>query len=136
MFCKNCGREINDGVTFCPYCGVAVSQENTSEPSAAGMEQPYTNPQQVTYEQTPYSQQPQNTGVDGFAIASLVLGIASFIIIPLIGAILAIVFGNISKRNRGANTMARVGKILGIVALVLWIVIVFVYAFLIVAMLS
>ena len=27
MFCKNCGREIDDKAIVCPHCGVAVSRE-------------------------------------------------------------------------------------------------------------
>ena len=71
-----------------------------------------------------YQQQPVRQEPDGFAIASLVLGIVSFFLLPIIGGILAIVFGNKSIRDNGMNTMARVGKILGIVALVLYIVII------------
>ncbi len=26
MFCKNCGKEMADGVAFCPSCGQAVTQ--------------------------------------------------------------------------------------------------------------
>ena len=26
MFCQNCGKEISDGVKFCPYCGQALNQ--------------------------------------------------------------------------------------------------------------
>lgn len=26
MFCKNCGKEMADGVAFCPSCGQAVAQ--------------------------------------------------------------------------------------------------------------
>ena len=25
MFCKNCGKEVNDGAKFCPFCGSAPS---------------------------------------------------------------------------------------------------------------
>lgn len=25
MYCKNCGREIDDNAAVCPYCGVAVA---------------------------------------------------------------------------------------------------------------
>ncbi len=28
MFCKNCGKEIDDNSTFCPYCGQQIN-ENT-----------------------------------------------------------------------------------------------------------
>ncbi len=27
MYCHNCGKEINDDVKFCPYCGVQVKGE-------------------------------------------------------------------------------------------------------------
>ena len=30
MFCRNCGKEINDTTIFCPYCGTQVS--NDAEP--------------------------------------------------------------------------------------------------------
>lgn len=30
MFCKNCGKEIDDGATFCPHCG--ASQGSTPPP--------------------------------------------------------------------------------------------------------
>ena len=31
MFCKNCGKEIEDAVKFCPECGAAqtVSEKST-----------------------------------------------------------------------------------------------------------
>ncbi len=31
MFCKNCGKEINDNAYVCPYCGVKVSAGGKSE---------------------------------------------------------------------------------------------------------
>ena len=27
MFCKKCGREINDNAKFCPYCGQSTNEE-------------------------------------------------------------------------------------------------------------
>lgn len=31
MICTHCGKEIQNGITFCPYCGSAVNnaKENT-----------------------------------------------------------------------------------------------------------
>ena len=34
MFCKNCGKEIDDGAVVCPNCGVAVSTVPTETQSA------------------------------------------------------------------------------------------------------
>jgi hypothetical protein len=57
---------------------------------------------------------------NGYALASLILGIAGFIVLPLLGAILALVFGYIAKgqidRSGGAEEgrgMAVAGIILG-----------------------
>ncbi len=30
MFCKNCGKEINDNAVVCPHCGVQVSNVQTT----------------------------------------------------------------------------------------------------------
>lgn len=30
MYCKNCGKEINDSAAVCPYCGVVVNQSALS----------------------------------------------------------------------------------------------------------
>lgn len=36
MFCKNCGKEINDGAVVCPNCGVATdNMVKASAPAAA-----------------------------------------------------------------------------------------------------
>jgi len=64
------------------------------------------------------------TRTNGWAIASLVLGILSFMCIPFIGAVLAIVFGIIakngikrSKGELGGSGLATAGLVLGIVNL-------------------
>ena len=37
MFCKNCGREIPDNVTFCGICGAPLKTDATA-PSGGGMD--------------------------------------------------------------------------------------------------
>ena len=62
---------------------------------------------------------------DGLAVAALVLGILAFVILPVIGAVLAIVFGVQSRHRIDADpsldgrSMATAGVVLGIVELVL-----------------
>lgn len=34
-FCENCGKEVNDGVNFCPSCGKAVGAEQQSQNTQA-----------------------------------------------------------------------------------------------------
>ncbi|MCC8151040.1 MAG: zinc-ribbon domain-containing protein [Lachnospiraceae bacterium] len=118
MYCRNCGKELEPTTSFCPVCGQPV---NGGQPT--GGPGSY-NPNGPGNQYDPYYQPPAKQGPDGYAIASLVLGIVSFFVIPIIGAILAIVFGNKSIRDTGVNTMARVGKILGIVSLAIYIVVI------------
>lgn len=141
-FCPTCGQPVNGGQA-------GGTQSNSAQQGAASNPDPYTygggtqssgqtnaDPYQYGggnsynggngYQKDPYQyqQQPPRQDVDGFAIASLILGIISFFLFPIIGAILAIVFGNKSIRENGMNTMARVGKILGIVSLAIYIVVI------------
>ncbi len=69
---------------------------------------------------TPGGGAPQN----GMGVAALVLGIVAFFCLPLIGGILAVVFGKIgmSRADQGLATnrgIAKAGFILGIVHLAL-----------------
>lgn len=36
MFCKNCGKEISEGVAFCPSCGQAVAESVSSNINNSG----------------------------------------------------------------------------------------------------
>ncbi len=119
MYCRYCGNEINDDALFCSKCGQPTG--NAPVPYDQTSAQPYDEP----------SAQP---APDGYAIASLVLGILGLVALPLIGGILAVVFGNISRKNNGPTTMARAGWIMGIIGIVLGVVVVAIIIILFVVM--
>lgn len=91
-YCSNCGTEMAEQAVSCPSCGHPAPRARP----AAGARR-----------------------TEGTAVASLVLGIAGFIICPLIPSILAIVFGNQAQRKIGQDPslegdgMAKAGVILG-----------------------
>lgn len=119
MYCRNCGTQLTDNVSFCPECG-----KPTGVGASEFVRTPETDRTQGAYNE-PFQYQtsePVARETDGYAIASLILGILGFFLLPIIGGILAIVFGNKSIRENGMNTMARIGKILGIVCLVISII--------------
>ena len=63
-----------------------------------------------------------STSTNGLAIASLICGIANFVILGGIGAILAVIFGHIAKRQirttgQGGNGLATAGLILGYIGI-------------------
>ena len=43
MFCKNCGKEINEGTKFCNHCG-ASQEATTPQPTVANNTEPMTAP--------------------------------------------------------------------------------------------
>lgn len=91
-YCANCGREVTDKTIYCPSCG---------------------HPQRSSAAVAPRG------GTNGNAIASLVLGIAGFVVCPLVCSILAIVFGNKAKQElaiepgQEGEGMANAGVVLG-----------------------
>lgn len=95
-FCAFCGKEISDRAPVCPNCG--HPQGPAAPGTASGGAQGRT---------------------EGNAIASLILGIAAFVVCPLIPAILAVVFGNKAKQNIANDPslegegLAKAGVILG-----------------------
>ena len=131
MFCKNCGQELNDNASICPYCGTEVKKNEQdgqpAQPQAtqaqAQPQQPYgqtyQQPQQPygqTYQQPygqpyqqPYAPQSYEPESNGIAIAGFICAF----FIPLLGWI----FGGIglarSKRRYGK------GKGFSIAALVI-----------------
>lgn len=90
-YCSNCGTEMADQAVSCPSCGHPA----------------------------PHARPAAGRRTEGTAVASLVLGIAGFIICPLIPSILAIVFGNQAQGkirqdpSLEGDGMAKAGVILG-----------------------
>jgi len=113
-FCAHCGHELSPAASACPNCG-------HPGPAAAQGAAPPPGPR-----------------TEGFAIASLACGIGAFFFIPIVGSILAIVFGSVARRHiaedpnlQGAD-MARAGIIIGwigVVVAVLFITFLIVLAF-------
>lgn len=64
MYCKNCGKEIDENVNFCPYCG--ASQSSTSHNTNGTDYDPFNekkeyNPfdeQKTNYQQTQQNSEP------------------------------------------------------------------------------
>ena len=88
MFCKNCGIQLKDGVSFCPACGTQVSQSsnnNDLQYARAIPVQPAVDPRASSY-----------------AGKALTFGILGFIFcwIPIIGLIFCIAAKSNTKRKK------------------------------------
>jgi type IV pilus assembly protein PilA len=140
MFCFKCGASMPDDATVCPKCATPVQtvQPPAPPPPAAAPNPPSTsawlnvppapaqNPPQGQYppQAQPYRGQYQ-AQTDGGAIASMILGIASFALcLNVFTGIPAIILGHISlskiKKSMGrlkGEGMALAGLIMGYISL-------------------
>ena len=150
-FCPRCGNQLSPDALTCPRCGAEVAGTRSSEetvpagdageaaagptlpPSEAGAFLPPGSPYPPGPAAPPF---PPPTGfppsalaekrTSGMAVASLVLSIAGFLCLPVIGPIIGIILGIVArgqiKRESGrleGNGLATAGIIVGIVAIVL-----------------
>lgn len=138
MFCFKCGASMPEDATVCPQCATPVQavptppppqQPSTPNPAstsawlnvppAPSQYSPQYPPQAQSYQ--PY----QPTKTDGGAIASMVLGIASFVLcLSFFSGIPAVIVGHISrskiKKSGGrlkGDGLALTGLILGYISL-------------------
>jgi len=114
-FCSKCGAQMNDGSAFCPSCGAAAQAQQ--------QQQQYQQPQyqQPQYQQPQY-QQPGTQPANGMAAASLVCGILSIFLVPLVFGILGLALGGAAKSKGNRGGMATGGIVCGIIGIVGWII--------------
>ncbi len=119
MFCPICGRENNDNAMFCEGCGNALNGAQQAPQQNAYQQDPYQqNAYQPNYNQAPAPAQPGK----GLAIASLVLGIISFLCFPAITGTLGIIFGGVAKSKGFKGGMATAGIVCGVIGVALWLI--------------
>lgn len=103
MYCVKCGKEIKDGSSFCPECGAAQPNENSSERSnshtQAGLKASYNILCII------------GLVVSGISLLFPLIGIAGFIL-SLIG------FKNVKKTGGKGRELAIVGMVVGIVMII------------------
>lgn len=135
MICRHCGTSNPEGATSCINCGAGL--EDSSSQNSYGT----SNYSQYDYNQSQYNQytynqpyqntytnnQPQPKPGTGLAIASMVCGIISFFCFAYIMGILGIVFGAVAKSKGCKSGMATAGIVCGILGIVLWLLIQFVF---------
>jgi len=114
--CANCGRQIGGLETHMVYQDHCVCadcyQRLANQDRAAGSPGTANLP----------SVQPAAPAGEGYAIASLICGLMAYVFIPLLGAILAVIFGHLAiSQSKSANAptpgLATAGLILGWVQL-------------------
>jgi hypothetical protein len=141
MNCTTCAAPLEPGILFCPNCGTRVQDGSSAGTPTVGLSpvdgaptppvltQPYepaVAPQWAAPGQAMYGPiSPPNSTA---ALVSLIAGILSWIVFPVIGPIIAVVAGHMARNQirasngqLGGNGMALAGMILGYLQIALLI---------------
>ena len=134
MNCPTCGVELVPGAMFCPNCGARVTTPSTAGSPTVGLPPTYDSPPQPRplndVPLAPVAPQWAPPGASPYgppsppnsttALVSLIFGILSWVVLPLIGPIVAVVAGHMaraeirrSEGQVGGAGMAMAGLVLG-----------------------
>jgi hypothetical protein len=134
MNCSTCGVELVPGALFCPNCGARVTAPSNAGAPTTGLPPTYDSPPQppplrdippapvapqwVTPGASPYG--PASPPNSTAALVSLIFGILSWVLLPVIGPIVAVVAGHMARAEIrssngqvGGGGMALAGLVLG-----------------------
>ncbi|MDE5766273.1 MAG: zinc ribbon domain-containing protein [Clostridia bacterium] len=131
MYCRKCGKQIDDEAVVCPHCGVLTIRRG-----AGFYGQPAQPVQPVQYYNAP-GQQPaqiviqpvrdtEQKGTNGLGIAGFIIGLLSIIFgmyfcIPAVAGFILSLFAVINrKRFKSCNGLAIAALVISSVALALW----------------
>ena len=96
MYCKNCGKEIDDRAAVCPHCGVPVQAINT-EQSTPGL------------------------SIAGFVIAILSIWFGIFAcVLPILAIVLSARGIRKAKEHGSRSNLGTAGLVIGILTTVFW----------------
>ena len=97
-YCPECGTKLETEWKNCPNCGTRIIEEgdSVSKRPIQYSHQPQYNDSQYLYSSR------DKSNVNG--IVSLIFGILGLFALPLVGAIIAIIFGNLGKRTHLRST--------------------------------
>ena len=117
MFCRNCGKEINDTTIFCPYCGTQVS--NDAEPVKVNLG--FDNPTQKKLSMK--------------ALVGFIVAMAGILLAAIPCGIVGLIFSCLGKKeteksNLGGRGFAIAGIVVSILDIVFGVIaIIMMFAF-------
>lgn len=102
MFCKNCGKEIDDKAAICPHCGVQVKSLNGDDGE----------------------KRINGIGIAAFVISILSLWLGMFYMIASFVALgLSIAAFVMRKKYNSCNGLAIAGLVISIVSTAIWVLV-------------
>ena len=99
MFCKNCGKEIDDRAAVCIHCGVAVEPLPAMQPAEEKKTHVF--------------------GSVGFILSNVAFFLSFYCVVPVCAVVFSAIGMTKRKNCTSANKLTLAGLILSIIALVL-----------------
>ncbi len=117
MFCRKCGKEIDDEAVVCPHCGVPTVNYYGRSGSAPNTARTYTA-------QPAAAEKPNNLAIVAFVVSVASIWLGELLCLPAIaGLILSIVAMKKRKDCNKYNGFAVAGLAVSIFATFLWVMV-------------
>ena len=129
MYCRKCGKEIDDEAVVCPHCGVLAVKRGAGfygqpvQYNNAPVQQSVQQPVQIIQQPVQATEQ---KSTNGLGIAGFVIGLISliggmYLCIPSVAGFIFSVFAVINrKRYKSCNGLAIAGLVISSVSLAFW----------------
>lgn len=116
MYCKKCGRKLEEGLEICPFCGADIK---------TGKVFGEKEPKEKKEKKKKVKKMPVKKGSSLYSILGFVFSLLGISLLPLIGTILGFVLSSIGlhetrKTNANASGLGVAGLIISLISLILY----------------
>lgn len=136
MYCKKCGKQLNDTDKFCPACGASTDNNRDSDRQFSYTQPDYFDIPPQSQRQDYYSQQPsqqqsyqygtqqqQKPAQQQESNLCAILGFIFSFFVPIVGLVLSIM----GRQKRQYRELATAGMVISIISIVLSVILVICY---------
>ena len=120
-FCPECGSQLDSDSRFCPNCGHEISEFTSSSMRSNNLPPTQYIPPRNQYI-PPQTQVQYYKPQSSEGNLALIFGILGFCILPIIGNIIAIIFGAMARSKDPDSSTGKAGLILGVLGILCWII--------------
>lgn len=112
MFCSNCGKEINNDVSFCPECGASQKAVTATSSNTGSYSTPVNQP---VMQKAPYN----TMCIVGLVISGISLLLNFWGLVGIAGTIVSVLgLTSCQQKNENGKALAVIGIIIGVFSII------------------